>query len=403
MNPRDVVFVSACRTAIGKMSGQYKDLTARDLAITAGAEAIKRAGIDPKIINECVMGEVLAGAQGSLPAMQVAHRLGVDPSIFGCTINQNCSSGMRALEAAADHIALGKSDISLVIGVESMTGAPYLLEKARQGYRMGDGKIADSMLRDALVDELSGGHMGMTSENVAEMYGITREQCDELAVMSHERANAAIAAGKFKKEIVPVVIKSKKGEKVIDTDEHPIPNCTMETMAKMKPAFKRDGGVTTAGNASGVNDAAAAVILMSWEKCQELGLTPMAKVLHICAAGVEPRVMGLGPAKAIPKCLNAAGVKFEDVEYWEINEAFAAQFLGAGKMLEEEAGMKLDMNKVNRLGSGISLGHPIGCTALRIVVTLLHEMERENLMIGGASMCVGAGPAMAGLFSRDLK
>ncbi len=402
MNQRDVVFVSACRTAIGKMSGMYSSLTARDLALTVGKEAIERAGIDPKMINEVVMGEVLAGMQGSLPAMQVGHRLGISPDAFGCTVNQNCSSGMRALEIAADHIAVGKSDIALVIGVEHMTGAPYMLDKARAGYRLGDGKLYDSMLHDALVDELSQGHMGMTSENVAEMYGITREECDALAVMSHERANAAIAAGKFKKEIVPVVIKSKRGDKVLDTDEHPIPNCTMETMAKMSPAFKRDGGVTTAGNASGINDAAAAVIIMSAEKAKELGLTPMAKILHICSAGVEPRIMGVGPAKAIPKCLKAAGVAFDDVEYWEINEAFAAQWLGAGKMLEEEAGMKLDINKVNRNGSGISLGHPIGCTALRIVVTLLHEMERENLKIGGASMCVGAGPAMCGLFSRDV-
>ncbi len=398
---REVVIVSACRTPIGKMSGQFKDLSARDLAMVAGAAAIERAGIDATTIDEIVMGEVLAGMQGSLPAAQVAQRIGLGAHIGAVTINQNCASGMRSLEIACDHVALGKTDIGLVVGVESMTNAPYLLDKARLGYRMGDSAMYDSMTHDALVDELSKGHMGMTAENVAEMYNITREECDELAVTSHNRAIAAIDAGKFKEEIVPVTVKSRKGDLVIDTDEHPIRNCTMETLAKMKPAFKRDGGVVTAANASGVNDAASAVIVMSAEKAKELGITPMAKVLHICSAGVPARIMGVGPAKAIPKCLSAAGVDFKDVDYWEINEAFAAQFLGAGRMLKEEAGMELDMSKVNRNGSGISLGHPIGCTGLRVVVSLLHEMKRENLKIGGASMCVGAGPAMAGLFAMD--
>lgn len=401
MQLKDVVIVSACRTPIGKMSGQFKDVAARDLAITAGTEAIKRARIDAKLIDEIVMGEVLAGMQGSLPAMQVASRIGLDTRIGGVTVNQNCASGMRALEIACDHIALGKTDIGLVVGVESMTNAPYMLAKARGGYRMGDSTIYDSMIHDALFDELTPGHMGFTAENVAEMYGITREECDQLAMMSHNRACAAIEAGKFKEEIVPVVIKSKKGEKVIDTDEHPIPNTTMETLGKLKPAFK-EGGVVTAANASGVNDAAASVVVMSADKAKELGLVPMAKVLHVCSAGVPARIMGVGPAKAIPKALKAAGVKFEDVDYWEINEAFAAQFLGAGRMLKEEAGIELDMSKVNRNGSGISLGHPIGCTGIRVVVTLLHEMKRENLKLGGASMCVGAGPAMAGIFSRDV-
>lgn len=232
MQLKDVVIVSACRTPIGKMSGQFKDVSARDLAITAGTEAIKRAGIDAKLIDEIVMGEVLAGMQGSLPAMQVASRIGLDARIGGVTVNQNCASGMRALEIACDHIALGKTDIGLVVGVESMTNAPYMLAKARGGYRMGDSTIYDSMIHDALFDELTPGHMGITAENVAEMYGITREECDQLAMMSHNRACAAIEAGKFKEEIVPVVIKSKKGEKVIDTDEHPIPNTTMETLGK---------------------------------------------------------------------------------------------------------------------------------------------------------------------------
>ncbi len=398
---REVVIVSACRTAIGKMSGQYKDVTARNLAITAGKEAVARAGIDPLIIDEIVMGEVLAGMQGSLPACQVAARIGLGDHIGGVTVNQNCASGMRALEIACDHIMLGKTDIGLVVGVESMTGAPYMLEKARLGYRMGESSIYDSMIHDALFDELTPGHMGITAENVAEKYGITREECDTLAVMSHNRACAAIDAGKFEEEIVPVVVKTKKGETVIKTDEHPIRGCSMETLAKLKPAFKKDG-VVTAANASGVNDAAAGMIVMSAEKAKELGLKPIAKVLHLCSAGVPARLMGLGPARAIPKALKAANVAFDAVDYWEINEAFAAQFLGAGRMLKEDYGMELDMSKVNRNGSGISLGHPIGCTGLRVVVSLLHEMKREGHKIGGASMCVGGGPAMCGLFSMDV-
>lgn len=402
MELREVVIVSACRTPIGKMSGQFKDITARTLALTAGAEAIKRAGIDPLIIDEICMGEVMTGMQGSLPAAQVGHRLGMSEHIGAVTINQNCASSMRALEIACDHVAIGKTDIGLVVGVESMTNAPYMLEKARNGYRMGESKIFDSMIRDALVDELTPGHMGMTAENVAEMYGITRQECDELAVMSHNRACAAIDAGKFEEEIVPVEVKTKKGMVAITTDEHPIRGCSMETLSKMKPAFKPDGGVVTAANASGVNDAASAAVVMSADKAKELGLTPMAKVLFLCSAGVPPRIMGVGPARAIPKALKGAGVDFKDVDYWEINEAFAAQFLGAGKMLKEEAGIELDMSKVNVNGSGISLGHPIGCTGLRVVVSLLHEMKREGHKLGGASMCVGGGPAMAGIFSMDF-
>ncbi len=398
---REVVIVSACRTAIGKMSGQFKDVSARDLAITAGTEAIRRAGIDAKIVDEIVMGEVLAGMQGSLPACQVGARIGLGDHIGGVTVNQNCASGMRALEIACDHVACGKTDIGLVVGVESMTNAPYMLAKARLGYRMGESSIYDSMIHDALFDELTPGHMGVTAENVAAKYGITREECDQLAVMSHNRACAAIDAGKFKEEIVPVTVKSKKGDVQIDTDEHPIRNCSMETLGKMKPAFVKEG-VVTAANASGVNDAASAVVVMSADKAKELGLKPLVKVLHICSAGVPARLMGLGPAKAIPKALKAANVNFNDVDYWEINEAFAAQFLGAGRMLKEEAGMELDMSKVNRNGSGISLGHPIGCTGLRIVVSMIHEMKREGLKIGGASMCVGGGPAMCGLFSMDV-
>ena len=395
MNPRDVVIVGACRTAIGKNMGQFKDVQARDLAICAGTEAIKRAGIDPKQCDEIVMGECFLGMQGSLPARQVSMRIGLDETSNACTVNQNCASGMRAMDIAANNILLGKSDISLVVGVESMTNAPYLLAKARMGYRMGDGKIYDSMLHDGLVDELSGGHMGLTAENVA------REECDQIAVRSHNLACKATDEGIFKEEIVPYVLHTRKGDKVIDTDEHPIRNCTMETLAKLKPAFKK-GGVITAANASGINDAAASVVMMSWEKCQELGKTPMAKLVTCQAKGVAPEVMGLGPAVAIPKALEKAGLKFEDIDNFEINEAFSAQVLGVERMLKEEYGMVTDWNKTNKFGSGIALGHPVGCTALRIIVTLVHTMVREDLKLGCASLCVGGGPALASIWSRDF-
>jgi len=398
---REVVMVSACRTAIGKFLGSLKDVQAKDLAITVGKAAVDRAGISVDIIDELVMGEVYPHMQGSLPSRQVAMAIGLPVRSNACNVNQNCASGMRALEIACHNIMLGKTEVSLVIGVESMSNAPYMLPKGRTGYRMGQGSIEDAMLHDGLIDEMVPGHMGITAENVAEKYGITREECDQLALMSHQRATRAVKEGIFKREIVPVEIKSKKGVTLFDTDEHMIPDASLEAMAKLSPAFKKDG-VVTAANASGINDAAAAVIVMSKQKAQELGVTPLMKMINIAAEGVDPKVMGLGPAVAIPKVLKLADYKFDDIEYWEINEAFAAQFLGVGRMLEEEFGMTLDMDKCNHNGSGIALGHPVGCTALRIIVSLYYEMERLGLTLGGASLCVGGGPAMASLWSRDI-
>ncbi len=400
MSIKEVVMVSACRTAVAKFSGALKDVSARDLAITVGKEAAKRAGVEPNVIDEIVMGQCLPGLQGSLPARQVSARIGLSDISNAVLINQNCGSGMRALDIAANNIMLGKTEIGLVVGVESMTNAPYMLPKARSGYRMGQGTIEDSMLHDGLVDELAGGHMGITAENVAEKYGITREECDELAAMSHNRAVKAIKDGNFKKEIVPFEIKTRKGTIVFDTDEHPIPDCTAEGISKMRPAFKKEG-VVTAANASGINDGAAAVILMSADKAKELGLKPLMKLVNTACAGIAPEIMGLGPAVAMPKCLDGAGMKFEDIEYWEINEAFAAQFIGVKRMLKEDYDMDLDLNKVNHNGSGIALGHPVGCSALRIIVTLYHEMERMDYKTGGASLCVGTGPAIASLWTRE--
>lgn len=399
MRVKDVVIVSACRTPIGKFNGVFKNVSARELAIVAGKEAVRRAGIDASLVDEIAMGELYTGMQGSLPARQVGMRIGLPPWSGAVSVNQNCASGMRALEVICDDIALGKTEIGLAVGVESMTNAPYLLPKARNGYRMGPAVIEDSMMHDGLVDELSGGHMGVTAENVAARYHITREECDALAVQSHQRACAAIEAGRFRPEIVPVAVKGKGGTvTLVDRDEHPIPGTDMATLAKLPPAFIKDG-VVTAANASGINDAAAAVIAMSKEKARELGLLPMAQMLHICGEGVEPEVMGLGPAVAIPKCLKAAGLHYGDVDYWEINEAFAAQFIGVERKLKEDFGIEVDRSKVNVNGSGISLGHPVGCTALRIVVSLIYEMRRQGHKIGGASLCVGGGPAMASLWT----
>ncbi|MCR4442326.1 MAG: thiolase family protein [Peptococcaceae bacterium] len=393
--------VSACRTAIGKFMGGLAAVSARDMAITVGKAAIERAGILPEMVDEIVMGQLYTGMQGSLPARQVGMRIGLPHRSGAVSVNQNCASGMRALEIACQNIMLGKTEVGLVIGVESMTNAPYLLPKGRMGYRMGPGTIEDSMIHDGLHDELVPGHMGITAENVAAKYGITRQECDELALMSHNRAARAIREGRFKREIIPVEIKNKKGVSLFEEDEHPIRDASLEAISKLQAVFKKDG-VVTAANASGINDGAAAAVVMSKEKAGELGIKPLLKLVNICTEGVDPVVMGLGPAVVIPKCLKEAGLLFDDIEYWEINEAFAAQWLGVKRMLEEDLGLKLDLEKVNHNGSGIALGHPVGCTGLRIIVTLYYEMERMGLTLGGASLCVGGGPAMASLWTRDV-
>lgn len=398
---QDVVMVSACRTPIGKFMGSLKDVQAVELATIAAKEAIKRAGIDPEIIDEIVMGNVYQHMQGSLPARQVSLAVGLPIRSNACVVNQNCASGMRALDIAAKNIQLGKTDIGLVVGVESMTNAPYMLPKARMGYRMGPSTMEDAMLHDALFDRLVQGHMGTTAENVAEKYGITREECDQLAMRSHQNATRANQDGTFEREIVPVEIKTKKGVTYFSKDEHMIPDANMEAMAKLSPAFRK-GGVVTAANASGINDAAAAVVIMSKAKAEELGLKPLMKLINVCSEGVAPEVMGLGPAVAIPKCLKEAGMKFEDIDYWEINEAFAAQWLGVGRMLKNDFSIELDMDKVNSNGSGIALGHPIGCTGLRIIVSLYYQLEKIGKNIGGAALCVGTGPAMCSLWTRDV-
>ena len=398
---RDVVLVSACRTAIGDFMGSLKDVQARDLAVNVGKSSLERAGIKAEIVDEICMGQLYTAMQGSLPARQVGMRIGLPHRSSAVNVNQNCTSAMRALEIACHNIMLGKTDVALVVGVESMTNAPYLIPKARMGYRMNSGTIEDHMIHDGLYDELVPGHMGLTAENVAEMYGITRQECDELALISHTRAVQAIDAGRFKREIVPIEVKIKKEVKPFDTDEHPIRGISMEKLGQLPTVFKK-GGVTTAGNASGINDGACAAVIMSKGKAEELGVKPLLKLINICSEGVDPKVMGLGPAVAIPKCLRQAGMKFEDVEYWELHEAFAAQWLGVDRMLKRDFGIKVNPDKANHNGSGIALGHPVGSTGLRIIVTLYYEMERLGCIVGGASLCVGGGPAMASLWTRDV-
>ena len=401
MELQDVVIVSLCRTAIGKFLGGLKDVPARDLAIAAGQEAINRAGISADIIDEICMGQLYTAMQGSLPARQVGMRLGLPHRSGAVSVNQNCTSAMRALEIACHNIMLGKTDIGLAVGVESMTTTPYLLAKGRMGYRMGAGQIEDHMIHDGLHDELVPGHMGMTAENIAERYNITRKECDELALVSHTRACTAIEEGRFDREIVPFEIRKKRETVIFKEDEHPIRGASIEKMAKLPAAFKKDG-VVTAANASGINDGACAAVVMSKKKALELGVRPLLKLVNICGEGVDPIVIGLGPAAAIPKCLSQAGMQFSDIDYWEINEAFAAQWLGVGRMLKEDSGIDLKLDHVNHNGSGIALGHPVGCTGLRIIVTLYYEMERLGYTTGGASLCVGGGPSMASLWTRDI-
>ncbi len=403
----EVVVVSACRTPIGAYNGSLASMRANELSKITATEAVNRAGIDMKQVDELVLGMCLHHGNGSLPARIVSQQIGMSVESSASMVNQNCASGMRAMELAAMKLMLGKNDIALVVGTESMSNIPYLLQNMRWGARMGDSKAQDAMLSDGLICTLAGGHMGITAENVAEQYGITREECDELALLSHRRAVRAVDEDRFIREIVPVMVKKGKKEFLFENDEHPIRGASLESMAKLGPAFKK-GGVVTAANASGINDASAAVVMMTKKKAEELGIKPLMKLINVCAEGVDARVMGLGPAVAIPKCLKEAGMKYEDVEYWEINEAFAAQVLGVKRMIKDVAGIDLNMGtleqdgNINNNGSGIGLGHPVGCTALRIIVSMYYELERLGKTVGGASLCVGGGPAMASLWTRDI-
>lgn len=384
---RNVVIVGAKRTAIGEFLGSLKSVSAVELGIVAVKAALEQSGINPQQVDEVVGGMVYkAGVKGN-PARQVQLKVGM-PAVAGAvTVEQQCASGMRALEIASQQIMLGKTDISVAVGMESMSNVPYLLLNARNGYRMGNGQIEDSLLYDALHDAFGGYHMGITAENLAKQYNISREEQDEHAYLSNSRAMSAIKEGKFKEEITPVELKSKAGSTFFDTDERP-KDVTVEKLAKLRTAFIKDGTVT-AGNASGINDGAASLVLMAEDKARELGIKPLARIISTANVGVEPEVMGIGPAYAIPKALQFAGITAKDVDYYEINEAFAAQFIACNREL------KIDMAKVNANGSGIALGHPVGCTGIRIITSMIYEMKRRQERYGVASLCVGGGPAMA--------
>jgi acetyl-CoA C-acetyltransferase len=385
---REVVIAGAVRTPIGDFLGTLKDFSAVDLGTIALKAAIDKAGIDPTLIEEVAAGHVYqAGCKGN-PARQVTLGAGCPVETVALTINQQCPSSMRALEIISQQIMLGKIDVGAVVGMESMTNIPYLLLKARMGYRMGPGRLEDGMLYDALIDAFHNYHQGITAENLAEMYNVTREEQDEWALISHQRACQAIKEGKFQEELVPIEIKTKKGTVLFDTDEHPNPNLSREILARLKPAFKKDGTIT-AGNASAINDSACAAIVLGADKAAELNIKPLARVVATASASVEPRIMGIGVVPAVKRVLKLANMTADDIDLWELNEAFAAQFLACNREL------KLDPDKINVNGSGISLGHPVGSTGLRILVTVIYELKRRNKKYACASLCAGGWPAMA--------
>lgn len=382
---REVVIASAVRTAIGKFGGSLLPLSAPELGAIVIKEALKRANAPGEKVDEVIFGNVLQAGLGQNPARQASIKAGLPIEVPAFTVNKVCGSGLKCVELAAQSILAGDNDIVVAGGMESMSNAPFVTSgKARWGLRMGDSKLVDVMIKDGLWDAFNNYHMGITSENVAEKFGVTREDQDEVSARSQQRAIAAIKSGAFKDEIVPVTIKTKKGETVFDTDEFPREGTTTEILAKLRPAFKQ-GGTVTAGNASGLNDGAAALVIMSAEKAQELGIKPMAKILSYASAGVDPAIMGIGPIPASRKALSKAGLEVKDLDLIEANEAFAAQFVEVGRELN------FDPDKVNVNGGAIALGHPIGASGARILVTLLYALKNRDKKLGLATLCIGGG------------
>lgn len=391
---RKVVLAGACRTAIGTMGGTLSNTPAPDLGTVVIKEALKRAGVAPEMVDEVYMGCVIQAGLGQNPARQAAVNAEIPVEVPATTINVLCGSGLHCVNLAAKLIANGEADIIVAGGMENMSKAPYLLYNARFGYRMGAAMMDDALLRDALHDAFGGYHMGITAENIAEEWGLTRQQLDEFAAWSQNKCEKARAEGKFKDEIVPVEVKKKKETILFDTDEGPRDGVTVESLSKLRPAFK-EGGKVTAGNASGINDGAAAIIVMSEEKAKELGVTPMATWIGGELAGVEPRIMGIGPVASTRKVMEKKGYKIEDFDLIEANEAFAAQSVAVGHDLG------FDMNKLNVNGSAIALGHPVGASGCRILVTLLYEMQRRHAKKGLATLCVGGGMGCSAIVEMD--
>jgi acetyl-CoA C-acetyltransferase len=383
---KDVYIVSAARTAIGDFMGGLSSLSNVELGTIIAKEVINRAKLSPEYVNEITCGMIYKGGSKGNPARQIQIAAGMPVEGYACTVDQQCGSGMRAMEIVSQQILLGKTDIGIAVGVESMSNASYILNNARS-IRMGDAKLVDSLTNDGLHCAICNYHMGVTAENLAQKYRITREEQDELAMLSHNRALTAQKAGKFEEEIAPVVIKSRKGDIVFNKDERP-KAVSMESLYKLKPAFMKEGTVT-AGNASGINDGAAALLLANGEMVEKYQLKPLAKIISTASVGVEPEYMGIGPVYAIPKALSYAGLTMDQIDYFEINEAFAAQFIACNRELN------ISMDKVNVNGSGIALGHPVGATGVRIIVSLISELKRRNGKYGVAALCVGGGPAIA--------
>lgn len=381
---KEIVLAGACRTAIGKMGGSLTGVPAAQLGAIVIKEALNRAGVKPEQVDEVFMGCVLQAAQGQNVARQAALKAGLPIEVPAQTLNIVCGSGLKCVNIAAAMIASGEADIIVAGGMENMSATPFALDKARYGYRMNDGKLIDCMIKDSLWDAFNDYHMGITAENVAEKYGVTREMQDAFAASSQQKCEAARKAGKFKDEIVPVPIKVKKETVLFDTDEFPRDGVTAEGIAKLRPAFK-EGGTVTAANASGINDGAAAIVVMSADKARELGIKPMAKWVAGATAGVDPSIMGIGPAFSTKKLFDKTGLTIDQMDLIEANEAFAAQSLAVGIELGWDA------SKVNVNGGALALGHPVGASGCRILVTLLHEMKKRGSKLGLATLCIGGG------------
>jgi acetyl-CoA C-acetyltransferase len=384
----EVVIVAAGRTAVGKFGGTLAKTAASDLGAHVIRHLLAKSGIAPDAVSEVIMGQVLTAGCGQNPARQALIRAGLPSMVPGMTINKVCGSGLKATHLAAQAILCGDADIVIAGGQENMSASPHVLNGSRDGFRMGDAKLVDTMIVDGLWDVYNQYHMGVTAENVAKKYGVTREEQDAFACASQNKAEAAQKEGRFKDEIIPFEIASKKGSVLFDTDEYIKAGVTVDSLTGLRPAFAKDGTVT-AGNASGLNDGAAAVIMMSARKAEELGLKPLARIKAYSSAGVDPTIMGIGPVPASQLCLKKAGWSHQDVDLMEINEAFAAQAIGVNKE------MGWDTSKINVNGGAIAIGHPIGASGCRILVTLLHEMVRRDAKRGLASLCIGGGMGVA--------
>ena len=392
---KKIVLAGACRTAIGTMGGSLSTVPAAELGSVVIKEALARAGVPAEQVDHVYMGCVIQAGLGQNVARQASLKAGLPVTTPAVTVNVVCGSGLNCVNMAAQMIEAGDADIVVAGGMESMSLAPYAMMKGRYGYRMGNATLVDTMVNDALWDAFNNYHMGITAENVAEQWHLTREDLDAFAANSQQKCEKAMAEGKFKEEIVPVEVKGKKGSVIVDTDEGPRPGTTVETLARLKPAFKKDGGTVTAGNSSGINDGAAAIVVMSEEKAKELGVKPMATWVGGALGGVDPSIMGVGPVAAVNKLMKKLDMKVADMDLIEANEAFAAQSLAVGHDLG------FDPEKLNVNGGAIALGHPVGASGCRILVTLLHEMQRRDAKTGLATLCIGGGMGCATVVKRD--